>query len=57
MRGFTNNYIRVELPSSEAQEVFDNQLMRVRLGDFNHDRTALMVHNPSFIVSHTESEK
>ena len=41
MRGFTRNYIRVELPPAEAREEYDNQLMEVRLGDFNHDKTAL----------------
>ena len=42
MHGFTRNYIRVELPVSQVREEYDNQLMRVRLGDFNHDHTALM---------------
>jgi len=41
MHGFTKNYIRVELSAAEAREDYDNQLIRVRLGDFNHDRTAL----------------
>ena len=41
MHGFTKNYIRVELPPAEAHEEYDNQLMQVRLGDFNHDQTAL----------------
>ena len=45
MHGFTRNYIRVELPSAEAKAEYDNQLIRVRLGDFNHDKTALVVHN------------
>ena len=43
MHGFTRNYIRVELPASEAREEYDNQLMTVRLGDFNHDQTALHI--------------
>ena len=43
MHGFTKNYIRVELSASEAREEYDNRLMTVRLGDFNHDRTALKV--------------
>ena len=38
MHGFTNNYIRVEVPVSED---LDNQIVRVRLGDFNQDRSAL----------------
>ena len=41
MHGFTRNYIRVELSPSEAREDYDNQLMKVRLGDFNYDKTAL----------------
>ena len=41
MHGFTRNYIRVELPPSEVRESYDNQLVRVRLGEFNHDKTAL----------------
>ena len=41
MHGFTRNYIRVELPPSQASEELDNQLVKVRLGDFNHDKTAL----------------
>ena len=41
MHGFTRNYIRVELPAALAKEEYDNQLMTVRLGDFNHDRSAL----------------
>lgn len=41
MHGFTRNYIRVELPPAEAKAEYDNQLLRVRLGGFNHDKTAL----------------
>lgn len=41
MHGFTKNYIRVELSSREAREEFDNQLITLRLGGFNHDKTAL----------------
>ncbi len=41
MHGFTRNYIRVELSTKEAREEYDNQLITVRLGDFNHDNTAL----------------
>ena len=43
MHGFTKNYIRVELPASEARAEYDNQLMSVTLGAFNHDRTALKI--------------
>jgi threonylcarbamoyladenosine tRNA methylthiotransferase MtaB len=41
MHSFTNNYVRVELNAADATSEFDNQLMTVRLGDFNHDHTAL----------------
>lgn len=41
MHGFTENYVRVELPALQAREEYDNQIIRVRLGDFNHDKTAL----------------
>ena len=41
MHGFTKNYVRVELSAANAREEYDNQLMMVRLGDFNHDKTAL----------------
>ena len=37
--GFTDNYIRVEVTDSRAQ---DNALVRVRLGEFNEDGTALV---------------
>ena len=43
MHGFTKNYVRVELPAAEAREEYDNQLMTVRLGNFNHDHSALRV--------------
>lgn len=38
MHGFTANYIRVEL---EHDDALDNRLLRVRLGEFNEDGTAL----------------
>ncbi len=41
MHGFTKNYIRVELPPQLARAEYDNRLMRVRLGMFNFDRSAL----------------
>lgn len=41
MHGFTENYVRVELPASQAREEYDNHIIRVKLGDFNHDKTAL----------------
>ena len=42
MHGFTENYIRVELPMKQADSELDNQIVEVRLGDFNRDKTALM---------------
>lgn len=41
MHGFTKNYIRVEISPREAKDIYDNQLITVRLGGFNHDKTAL----------------
>ena len=41
MHGFTDNYIRVELSPREACDEYDNKLIRVRLGGFNHDHSAL----------------
>lgn len=41
MHGFTKNYIRVELPAALSSDELDNQLVRVRLGEFNHDKSAL----------------
>ena len=43
MHGFTRNYIRVELPPAEGNNALDNQLVKVRLGGMNHDKTALKV--------------
>lgn len=45
MHGFTRNYIRVELPAAMVREEYDNQLVKVRLGGFNHDKTALVINN------------
>ena len=39
MHGFTDNYVRVELPYDLS---LDNKLVRVLLGDFNEDGTALL---------------
>lgn len=39
MHGFTDNYIRVELDSEKAK---DNQLVKVRLGDFSSDGESLL---------------
>ena len=41
MHGFTRNYVRGELSATLSREEYDNQLLRVRLGEFNHDRSAL----------------
>ena len=42
MHGFTDNYIRVELPAALSKEEYDNEIMMVRLKDFNHDKAALV---------------
>lgn len=41
MHGFTKNYIRVEIPPSPCNDSLDNELVTVRLNDFNHNKTAL----------------
>ena len=41
MHGFTDNYIRVELPAINAHPEYDNQILKVKLGEFNHDKSAL----------------
>ena len=43
MHGFTPNYVRVELPASLAKDEFDNQLLPVRLTQFNHNKSAVKV--------------
>ena len=43
MHGFTENYIRVELSPADAKAEYDNQLINVKLGDFNRDGSALMI--------------
>lgn len=42
MHGFTDNYIRVELPAALSKEEYDNEIMMVRLKNFNHDKSALV---------------
>lgn len=42
MHGFTDNYIRVELSPAMADETFDNRIVRLKLGPFNHDKSALL---------------
>lgn len=41
MHGFTRNYIRVELPPSPDNDRLDNQIVNVKLGDFNYNKTSL----------------
>ena len=41
MHGFTRNYIRVELSAKDADIRFDNQIVKVMLGDLTPDRQAL----------------
>ena len=41
LHGFTDNYIRVELPAKSA-EAFDNTIVEVLLEGFNDDKTALV---------------
>lgn len=41
MHGFTDNYIRVELPVGSYNELLDNQIRRVRLLGFNYKKTTL----------------
>lgn len=43
MHGFTSNYVRVELPAKLSKEEYDNQILRVRMGEFNRDKSALQV--------------
>lgn len=43
MHGFTNNYVRVELSPADARAEYDNQIMKVRLGEFNAGGNALKV--------------
>jgi threonylcarbamoyladenosine tRNA methylthiotransferase MtaB len=40
MHGFTENYIKVEIPYDAK---LNNEVRRVRLGDWNTDRTALSI--------------
>lgn len=43
MHGFTDNYVRAELPPGMVHDDYDNRILRVRLSNFNHNRTALLV--------------
>lgn len=42
MHGFTENYIRVELPVRCSRNEYDNEILNLRLTGFNHDKSALM---------------
>lgn len=42
MHGFTDNYVRVELPAAKAKEEYDNEIIRVKLIGFNRDKSALI---------------
>lgn len=41
MHGFTKNYIRVELSAKDANPEFDNQLIKVKLGELTRDKESL----------------
>lgn len=41
MHGFTRNYVRVELAPQDARPEYDNRIMKVKLGQFNFDKTSL----------------
>jgi len=43
MHGFTRNYIRAELPAALSTSELDNKIVRVKLGAFNHDKSALKI--------------
>ena len=43
MHGFTRNYVRVQLPEHLSKPEYDNELLTVRIGDFNADQTTMMV--------------
>ena len=45
MHGFTENYVRVEMPAALAKPEYDNEIMSVRLGEFNSDGSALRIRN------------
>lgn len=42
MHGFTDNYVRVELPAAKAKEEYDNEIIMVKLTGFNRDKSALI---------------
>ena len=40
MHGFTDNYIRVELPPSQASDTYDNEIVKVKITNINHDKSS-----------------
>ena len=40
MHGFTDNYIRVELPASQASDTYDNEIVKVKITNINHDKSS-----------------
>ena len=38
--GFTDNYIRVVLPPSNASDAYDNEIVKVKITNINHDRSS-----------------
>jgi threonylcarbamoyladenosine tRNA methylthiotransferase MtaB len=40
MHGFTDNYIRVELPASQASDAYDNEIVKVKITNINHDKSS-----------------
>ena len=40
MHGFTDNYIRVELPAAQASDAYDNEIVKVKITNINHDKTS-----------------
>lgn len=46
MKGFTDNYIRIEIPVVEGHDRLDNTIVSLRLEGFNHDGSALKASFP-----------
>lgn len=40
MHGFTDNYIRVELPAAQASDAYDNEIVKVKITNINHDKSS-----------------
>lgn len=43
MHGFTENYVRVEMPAAFAKPEYDNEIISVTLDRFNADKSALIM--------------